>query len=284
MDSKALSQIIPGAVAEDFLELRTLINKLESFEDLFVGFMLGHDNSTRFVYMSPSVEAVTGYSVSDFVSDTGFQFLYKVTPVEYHAHIVERTAFYEIQAMQADLSICDPQLMEINGGLYHRAGHAMRVRFLAVVLEYTADRNLVLSLCTWQNVNSLSERDLDLIKEQVNSILISCKRIFMRIYPEKFNVNGHPKVESNGRVKSNGHPNNGALKVVYPLYKGPEVTKKEYEVLRLISNGYSSKQIAERLKISFHTAETHRKHLLAKFEAVNSAELMKKASKVFWFE
>jgi DNA-binding CsgD family transcriptional regulator len=68
------------------------------------------------------------------------------------------------------------------------------------------------------------------------------------------------------------------------LYKAPPVTRKEYEVLQLISNGCSSKKIAEHLHISFHTAETHRKNLLGKFEAANTAELMKKASKVFWFE
>lgn len=125
---------------------------------------------------------------------------------------------------------------------------------------------------------------MDLIKEQVNRILMSCKSIFMRIYPDKFRMNVHSTVESNGQVKGNGHASDGALKVVYPLYKAPDVTKKEYEVLRLISNGYSSKQIAQHLNISFHTAETHRKHLLGKFQAANSAELMKKASKVFWFE
>lgn len=132
MDIKILSQIIPRAFAKDLQEFQSLIDKLEAFDNLFVGFMLGNDNATRFVYMSPSLETVTGYPVSNFVSDTGFQFLYQVTPVEYHAHIVERTAFYEKQARQPDFLIVEPQLMEINGGLYHRDGHAFRVRFLAV--------------------------------------------------------------------------------------------------------------------------------------------------------
>jgi DNA-binding CsgD family transcriptional regulator len=60
------------------------------------------------------------------------------------------------------------------------------------------------------------------------------------------------------------------------------ITKQEQKVLELIGNGLSSKQIANRLFISFHTAESHRKHLLEKFDARNSAELMKKATKQYW--
>ena len=61
-----------------------------------------------------------------------------------------------------------------------------------------------------------------------------------------------------------------------------QITHQEYRVLKLIGNGFSSKQIAVELYISFHTAETHRRHLLHKFDARNSAELMKKATKEFW--
>lgn len=270
MDTKVLSQIIPAADAKDLEELRILIDQLESLDNLFVGFMLGHDNSTRFTYMSPSLEAVTGYPVSNFISEEGFKFLYTVTPNEYRAHIVERAAFYESQARQPGFSVVEPQLMEIHGGLYHRDGHSFPVRFLAVVLEYTRDRDLVLSLCTWQNIDSMSDPELDVVKGQVNHILASCKKTYMKIHPAKFTTKDAPGEK--------------ALKVVYPLYRGPTVTKKEYEVLCLIANGCSSKQIAHQLNISFHTAETHRKHLLGKFDAINSAELMKKASKVYWFE
>jgi two-component system response regulator NreC len=55
-------------------------------------------------------------------------------------------------------------------------------------------------------------------------------------------------------------------------------------VLELLSKGFSTKEIADILGISFHTTEGYRKNLLQKFEAKNSAELIKKASKVFWLE
>jgi len=54
-------------------------------------------------------------------------------------------------------------------------------------------------------------------------------------------------------------------------------TFKEKEVLALISLGLTTKEIASRLNISHHTVETHRKNLLRKGEAKNSAQLVQMA-------
>jgi DNA-binding CsgD family transcriptional regulator len=54
-------------------------------------------------------------------------------------------------------------------------------------------------------------------------------------------------------------------------------TLKEKEVLFLISLGFTTKEIASRLSISHHTVETHRKNLLRKCEAKNSAQLVQMA-------
>jgi len=59
------------------------------------------------------------------------------------------------------------------------------------------------------------------------------------------------------------------------------ISPREEEVLKLIADGYSSKQIAHRLFISNHTAISHRKHLIKKFQVKNTAQLIKKASKIF---
>lgn len=66
------------------------------------------------------------------------------------------------------------------------------------------------------------------------------------------------------------------------MHTSTGITRQEQKVLELIGNGLSSKQIAENLHISINTTETHRRHLLEKFKAKNSAELIKKAAKVFW--
>lgn len=57
----------------------------------------------------------------------------------------------------------------------------------------------------------------------------------------------------------------------------PILTRREKEVLGLIADGYTNVEIATKLFISVTTVDTHRKNLLAKFEAKNIASLIKAA-------
>lgn len=56
-----------------------------------------------------------------------------------------------------------------------------------------------------------------------------------------------------------------------------ELTEREIEVLHCVAEGLSTKQMADRLSISTRTVETHRLHLLKKFDAQNAAEMIKMA-------
>ena len=58
------------------------------------------------------------------------------------------------------------------------------------------------------------------------------------------------------------------------------LSNKETEVLRLISKGLTTKEIAARLFVSSRTIETHRTNILKKFEVKNTAELIKKATEI----
>lgn len=57
----------------------------------------------------------------------------------------------------------------------------------------------------------------------------------------------------------------------------PVLTRREKEVLELIAEGLTNNEIAARLFISVTTVDTHRKNLLAKFDARNIAALVKTA-------
>lgn len=57
----------------------------------------------------------------------------------------------------------------------------------------------------------------------------------------------------------------------------PQLTKREKEILGLISEGQTTPAIAEMLHLSPLTIETHRKNLLQKFEVKNVASLIKSA-------
>ena len=58
---------------------------------------------------------------------------------------------------------------------------------------------------------------------------------------------------------------------------GLAISSRELEVLILIAEGNTNHGIGRQLHISHHTVNSHRKHLLAKLDAKNNAELVKKA-------
>ena len=58
-----------------------------------------------------------------------------------------------------------------------------------------------------------------------------------------------------------------------------ELTNREREVLKLIANELTTNEIADKLFISTHTVETHRKNLLSKLNVKNIAGLVRFAVK-----
>jgi len=53
------------------------------------------------------------------------------------------------------------------------------------------------------------------------------------------------------------------------------LTRREREVLRLIADGLTNREIAAGLSLSINTIETHRKHLMEKLACHNTAELVR---------
>ncbi|MEL0455305.1 response regulator transcription factor [Flavobacteriaceae bacterium SZ-1-7] len=58
------------------------------------------------------------------------------------------------------------------------------------------------------------------------------------------------------------------------------LSNKEREVLSLISQGLTTKEIATKLFVSTRTIETHRANILKKLDVKNTAELIKKAAQI----
>lgn len=57
----------------------------------------------------------------------------------------------------------------------------------------------------------------------------------------------------------------------------PELSQREMEILRLMSEGFTGPQIADKIFLSPETIKWYRKKLLAKFDAANTPELIAKA-------
>ena len=60
----------------------------------------------------------------------------------------------------------------------------------------------------------------------------------------------------------------------------PNLTQREKQIIRLLADGLTTNQIAERLFISYLTAETHRKNILRKFNVNNTASMIKQATQL----
>jgi DNA-binding NarL/FixJ family response regulator len=60
------------------------------------------------------------------------------------------------------------------------------------------------------------------------------------------------------------------------------LTSREREVLQLLAEGASNREIAEQLSISIKTVETHRSNMMNKLEVKNKTELVKYALRKGW--
>ena len=57
----------------------------------------------------------------------------------------------------------------------------------------------------------------------------------------------------------------------------PALTPRQQQILRLITEGYTSREIGKQLKISVQTVEVHRFNLMRRLEVRNVAQLIRQA-------
>jgi two-component system, NarL family, response regulator NreC len=75
------------------------------------------------------------------------------------------------------------------------------------------------------------------------------------------------------RLLSGDYASNGTGKQVEDnLHR---LTERELEVLRLIADGKTNKDIAAMLSVSVNTIETHRKHIMEKLDLHNTADIVR---------
>lgn len=63
-----------------------------------------------------------------------------------------------------------------------------------------------------------------------------------------------------------------------------EVTTREEEVLRLIAQGHSNKEISSQLKIAVKTVESHKAKVMQKLDLRNRTEIVRYAVRQGWFQ
>lgn len=269
MDQKILSFILPDSNTEQQREFVEHCSLFEKIPGLFYGILQLDDQQSEFLYLSKSIEAITGYPAENFSGTDGLRLFYAITPAEYNGDILERQINYRRQCCEPGFDFIKPYLLEINAALINRNGQKMKVRCLLVTLRYTKELGPLWVLVTYQRTDGLRIEELDRYRVLIENSLTEIQQFYIKVCPLPDNTDKIVDLP---------------IKLITPVKHNPKITDKELEILKLIAEGYSSKEISSKLKISFHTAETHRKHLMDKFSARNAAELIKKATKVYWLE
>jgi DNA-binding NarL/FixJ family response regulator len=268
MTSDILLQYFPGATSDQEQQLNLLFERLEVLPYTFYVAIVDEKGKYKFGYASPSIETLTGHALENFSYDGGSPFLYSITPPEYRMLVLEQESYYLKKARHADFNPSKPFIMEINAALQLQNSNIMTARMVAVILEFTTQQRPKFSINAFQLLDNVPERQLLTLRMEIESILRDIHKEWVKIFPEHLPRNS---VDS-------------PMKLSSPLYDSEDITLQEYRVLKLLADGFSSRMIADELYISFHTVETHRRHLLTKFKAVNVAELIKKATKLYWLE
>ncbi len=130
----------------------------------------------------------------------------------------------------------------------HADGYYVRVVEQKFVLEFTADGTPWLGLCI-MDLSPFADQDTPYRSRLVN---IQTGEIFL--FP--------PESKSELLTAS--------------------LTSREKEILKLVSEGLISKQIADKLYISVNTVNTHRQRIIEKLNVSNTFEAIRYATKLGW--
>jgi DNA-binding NarL/FixJ family response regulator len=165
--------------------------------------------------------------------------------------------------LQPDLLILDISMPDVNGMEVSRAILTKNPNANIVILSMYEDEDYI-SRCLEYGVKGYvvkneSGSELDYAIKSV----LQGKNYFSRqaqdVIFKKYSQNVSRKKQQDDSVK---------------------LTKRELEIIRLISEGLTSQQMADKLFISHRTVETHRANLMKKLSVKNAVELVKKAQQL----
>lgn len=206
----------------------------------------------EFLYMSPTIEKVLGHP-SDKFENYGF--------VRFQQLILDREIFriyseldrqlFEMESSSESIFLED--IFKVDGPILDKEGEEKLFRFSTSILDVRYfEKPVYLIVGNWMLLDGKTESEIAGYSSDIKENLLGVKKIYMKGKPEHFKM----------------------------LRIQKQISAREKEVASLLAEGFSTKAISERLKISFNTVETHRKNLLAKLEAKNSTELIFKVGKL----
>lgn len=183
-----------------------------------------------------------------------------VKDIEIIAEAASGKAFYEqIEKIHTDIVILDIGLPDISGIEIAQKLTLNQPEIKVIILTANTDENSIVQAVKAGVSGFLSK---DTPKEEFLEAIRSVQN------GEQYFGDAISKIVYKGYINT--------IKGKQPKDK-KSLTSRELEVIKLISDGLSYKEVAEKLFISTRTVETHRNNILEKLELKNNIELVKYA-------
>ena len=203
-------------------------------------FLIGNVQTWKTLFISEGVEQITGYTVKEGM-EMGPELLVRFTHPEDYT--------FAMQTNQKAIEILYQQTPEDQAyficSFYYRGlrkdGNELSIQHQIFPIGFDIQGNPYIFAMILTDITHLN------LQRKPRTVLYDKKRNQLQVInPGEFFIAGKPL----------------------------KYSKREKEVLLLLASGYSSKAIAEKLKLSFHTIATYRKRLLEKTEVKNTTELV----------
>lgn len=212
-------------------------------------------------YVGERIQQISGYSVEEWTKG-GIPLAVGTTLQSEFNRLGALQSSYVQQAKSEGFDARAIVIQEYEWIMVRKNGAHTSLSSAGVILSYTPEMDFRLGI------------GFMIPQPHHDETIARCKSLLRRIKSRHNEIYAHsPPVVTRSSYLMN-----------YTHVESSSVTSRQREVLSLLAKGLSTKIIADKLNISNHTVESHRKSLLEKFEAKNVAELIMKASKIFWFE
>jgi|GEM_PF-848209 len=207
------------------------------------------------LFLSSQFEIITGYSCQKLKSE-GLRFWFSVIHPEDRPAVVNRITMAQYELAQNAAPPAEPLLLEYR--IQRGDRRWMWIRELKCIASFRDGRKEHILGC-FQDIDQEKQRQTAILQEVLRTE--SC--------------NGLLKVAVSYQNEPCETGNDHRM-----ARASPRITRREREVLKLVANGQSTKQIAGSLFISENTVETHRRRLLEKFGVSNSTALASEAHRL----
>lgn len=243
MDTAAFIKALDLEKSDHIDNLGDTFDKLDGLRSSFVA--LNWHSSHEYLYISPKVADISGYPYKNFHKH-GIMFLFSVTPPDLIGNISD-CLVEQIAVLEDDpVLLTDAVRLDVSAAIIHSNGDYIPMRCVSTVLDFIpGQRKTYLVLSTYISVKEAGSSLQELI-DQAYEIQGEIHRLYIQMNPNRFR----------------------AFRSYHLL------TPRELEIAQLIRDGFNSKRIAEELSIALHTVTSHRKSIMKKLEASNTAEMV----------